>query len=421
MRNFAEYSLGLMASRIRRYIAALLSLFPVLVTGANVAPSRAAVFAEVCNTAREHFYDPKLNGVDWSAVCDRYAPLAEKAKTTQEFAAVVNQMLGELRTSHTHYYTPHEPEYFQLAGIFWPVLESKLKAFLSNGRPDYVGIGIFTAEHNGRTFVADVLSGFPAQSAGLRVGDEILAVDGKQFEPISSFIGRTDQPLSVMIRRSADGAPQELPVVPKLVDPTTMFLDAMKASVEIVNYHAAKVGYLHIWSYAGEVYQDQLEAELDDRLHDADALVIDLRDGWGGASPSYLRPFLVPPMTTIWRMRDGKEQRHEEAWTKPVCLLVNENTRSGKELLTYYFKKAHRGLVVGIRTAGAVLPGKPFVLSDGSLLFLAVGDGLIDGHRPEGNGVVPDVQVPFPLEYADGKDPQKERAIELVSQAAHRK
>jgi carboxyl-terminal processing protease len=96
MRNFAEYSLGLMASRIRRYIAALLSLFPVLVTGANVAPSRAAVFAEVCNTAREHFYDPKLNGVDWSAVCDRYAPLAEKAKTTQEFAAVVNQMLGEL-------------------------------------------------------------------------------------------------------------------------------------------------------------------------------------------------------------------------------------------------------------------------------------------------------------------------------------
>jgi carboxyl-terminal processing protease len=175
MPNFAEYSLGLMASRIRRYIAALLSLFPVLLTGANVAPSRAAVFAEVCNTAREHFYDPKLNGVDWSAVCDRYAPLAEKAKTTQEFAAVVNQMLGELRTSHTHYYTPHEPEYFQLAGIFWPVLESKLKAFLSNGRPDYVGIGIFTAEHNGRTFVADVLSGYPAQSAGLRVGDEILA------------------------------------------------------------------------------------------------------------------------------------------------------------------------------------------------------------------------------------------------------
>lgn len=401
-----------------RIAAALLLLFPILCSGAKVTRSFAALFTEAWETVRDQFYDPKLNGLDWSALRDHYAPLAAGAKTREEFAAVVNRMLGELRTSHTRYYTTKEPEYFQLAGIFWPVLEAKMKAILPNGKPDYVGIGIFTATHNGRTFVADVLSGFPAQSAGLRMGDEILSVDGKPFEAIGSFAGKADQRLTITIRRKADIAPQELSIVPKLLDPTTMFLDAMKASVEILNHQQTKIGYLHIWSYAGELYQKQLEAELDDRLHDADALIIDLRNGWGGASPSYLRPFLVPPMTTIWRSRDGKEVRHEEAWTKPVCLLVNENTRSGKELLTYYFKKAHRGLVVGSRTAGAGLPGKPFVLTDGSLLFLAVGDGLIDGKRLEGTGVVPDVEVALPLEYADGKDPQKERAIEVVSETA---
>jgi carboxyl-terminal processing protease len=43
---------------------------------------------------------------------------------------------------------------------------------------------------------------------------------------------------------------------------------------------------------------------------------------------------------------------------------------------------------------------------------------LIDGKRLEGTGVVPDVEVALPLEYADGKDPQKERAIEVVSETA---
>jgi carboxyl-terminal processing protease len=299
------------------------------------------------------------------------------------------------------------------------VLESKLKPFLPNGRPDYAGIGISTASRDGRLFVADVLSGSPAAVGGVKIGDEIVSSDGARFHPINSFAGKSGQHVALEIRRQNGGATQVLRVVPKLLDPTTMFLDAMKASVEIVTRRDVKIGYVHIWSDAGEIYQDQLEEELDGRLHNAAGLVIDLRNGWGGASPSYLRPFLVPPMTTTWTMRGEKPQIHEEAWTKPVCLLVNEGAKSGKELLSYYFKKAHRGRIVGTRTAGAVLPGKPFVLSVGSLLYLAVGDGLIDGKRPEGEGVPPDEEVPFPVEYAEGNDPQKDRAIEIISREAH--
>ena len=105
-----------------------------------------AVFEEVWETVNENFYDPNFNGVDWTAEREKYAPQAAQAKSTEEIAGVINQMLSELQTSHTHFYTQAEPAYYQLLGIFAPgsSLEEKLAEFLPEGRIDYTGIGIFT-------------------------------------------------------------------------------------------------------------------------------------------------------------------------------------------------------------------------------------------------------------------------------------
>lgn len=93
-------------------------------------------------------------------------------------------------------------------------------------------------------------------------------------------------------------------------------------------------------------------------------------------------------------------------------MLVNEGSRSAKEVLAYGFQKAKIGSLVGTKTAGAVVAGRPFLLADGTLLYVAVADVYIDeNQRLEGKGVTPDIVVPFPIEYAQGNDPQKERAI----------
>jgi carboxyl-terminal processing protease len=404
------------------WLLSCVTMFAFVALAARWSPAatatRSATFAEIVQTVRENFFDPQLRGLDWNAVTARYRPHAEAAPTADEFASVVNDMLSELHSSHTHYYTPESPEYFQLSGIFWPTLAPKLAPRLPMQRPNYVGIGISTVSRNGKTFVSDVLAGSPAAGAAVRTGDEIISVDDKQFHPIRSFAGKQQKRVELKLGRAVSSEPELISVTPIILDPTTMFLDAMKASVGTTVRNGAKIGYVRIWSYAGEQYQDQLEDELDGRLHEADALVLDLRGGWGGASPNYLRPFVVPQMTTTWIMRGGQRRAHDEAWTKPVCLLIDGGTRSGKELLAYYFHKARRGPLIGSRTAGAVLVGKPFVLSDGSLLYLAVGDGQIDGQRLEGTGLTPDVEVPFELEYSDGSDPQKERAIEIMSRDA---
>jgi carboxyl-terminal processing protease len=95
-------------------------------------------------------------------------------------------------------------------------------------------------------------------------------------------------------------------------------------------------------------------------------------------------------------------------------MVVNNGSRSGKEILAYGFKKYGLGKLIGTKTAGAVVGGSPFLLEDDNLLYLAVVDVWIDGERLEGKGVIPDIEVPFPLEYAQGKDPQFNKAVDVL-------
>ena len=177
-----------------------------------------------------------------------------------------------------------------------------------------------------------------------------------------------------------------------------------------------RIGYIRIWSYAGRQYQDALEAELaSGKLKDADAVIWDLRDGWGGAQPDFLDIFNPRgPVMTVTD-RNGGQDIVNFRWRKPVALLVNAGTRSGKEVLTFGFKKYGFGEVIGERTAGALLAARAFLLSDDSLMIVAVDDVTVDGERLEGRGVDPTIRVPFDLPYAAGRDPQLDRALRALT------
>ncbi|MBW4583414.1 MAG: PDZ domain-containing protein [Tildeniella nuda ZEHNDER 1965/U140] len=381
-------------------------------------PSPAKVFEQIWQTVNDNFYDSKFNGVDWKAMRQKYASQATQARSSEAMAVVVNQMLAELNVSHTRYYTSAEPEYYQLAGVFWRRgIQRQLKPFLPNGKLEYVGIGAYTRDVDGKTFVRAVLDGSPAAKAGLKVGDQILSVNGKPFQPVESFAENADRPVQIQIQRTPDAGTQTIAVTPKRLDPTTMFLDAMKASVQVIDRGGKKIGYIHIWSYADDAYQRQLEQELSDRLSQVDGLVWDLRDGWGGAEPSYLNPFTAPAPNVTFTNRDGTKGSFNLPWKKPVVMLVNQGSRSGKEILAYGFRQFRVGRIVGSKTAGAVLAGRAYIMQDGSLLYVAVADVLVDGQRIEGKGVAPDIDVPFTVPYAQGRDPQKEGAIAAVLEA----
>jgi carboxyl-terminal processing protease len=144
-------------------------------------------------------------------------------------------------------------------------------------------------------------------------------------------------------------------------------------------------------------------------------LIWHLRDGWGGASPEYLDLFNPRGPDLKFTDRDGKAGFAGFKWRKPVAALINGGTRSGKEVLSHGFKTYKFGPLVGTRTAGALLAGRGFMLSDGTFLMVAVNDVSVDGERLEANGVEPTVEVPFDIRYSAGKDPQLDKALELLT------
>ena len=144
---------------------------------------------------------------------------------------------------------------------------------------------------------------------------------------------------------------------------------------------------MHVWSYAGRQYQGALEDLIGDgALKDADALVWDLRDGWGGAQPQYLDLFNPHSPTMKVTARNGETDLVDVKWRKPVAALINGGTRSGKEVLAYGFKEYRLGELIGSRTEGAVLAATAFLVGDEGLLLLAVEDVVVDGRRLEGAG-----------------------------------
>jgi carboxyl-terminal processing protease len=424
--------------RVRHLSSALLGLalaatlpatmdgFPGMANAETHAPAAASnreatretnlkIFDEVWSRVRDSFYDPKVGGMNWEAIGKKYRPQA--AQPDAKLAGIINEMLAELGASHTGYYTPAETAYYDLADIFAGGLRRNLpRHFPPNGEVSYVGIGILTQVMEGRHFVSGVLAGFPAAAAKLLVGDELIKVDGAPFEPIGSFTDKAGKTVILTIRRGARTDTQTIVVVPQRLRPNEMYRVAMEKSARIIDVGTLKVGYVHVWSYARFAYQQQLENLLTSgALKNADALIWDLRDGWGGAEPGYLDIFNARSPTMTLTERGGEQNIVNGKWRKPVVLLINEGTRSGKEVLSYGFKKYGLGPVVGTRSAGALLAGRAYLLSNGCLLLVAVADVSVDGERLEGRGVTPTVAQPFDIRYAQGNDPQLVRALGVVA------
>jgi carboxyl-terminal processing protease len=391
----------------------LLRLDPDAWAQVDTAPR---LIEEVSRLVSGRFYNPEVVARVWARARAAHLPAAA---TSEEVATALDAMLAELGASHTGHYAPSELAYYELLDIFArDEFAPRLRALFPDGRVAYTGIGVVPRAFEGRVFLAGVYHGSPAERAGLLVGDEIVSADGEPFDPIASFANQAGMPVRLEVRRVEAGPSFPVDVVPERIRPNEFFLSAMRASIRVIERDDRRWGYIRVWSYARRQYQNLLIEELaQGRLKDVDGLVLDLRGGWGGAQPEYAELFVGGAPIMTYAGRDGREAFASFRWRRPVVVLVDEGTRSGKEVVTYGLKR--QGVrVVGTRTAGALLAGRAFLLSDGSLLVLAVSDVRVEGERLEGRGVIPDVEVPFRLPYAAGRDPQLEAALAELAHAS---
>lgn len=395
----------------------LLCLFPLVSTTAECQATYPDLFEEICQIVEQNFYDAALIQEKFPSIKAEYAQKISTETTHAEFSALINAMLKHLNASHTYYMSPADYEYYHLAAIF--SFLPAIKTLFHNQEITYPTVGIITTTINRQCFIASVLPGSIAEQAGLLVGDEIVAVNGMPYQPIHSLKDAIGKQVSFDIRREPKGNVRTFGLTPKQVNPKQEMLDAETASIRIIEMRGKRIGYIHIYSYAGQEYHDELVTAISwGILKDADALIIDLRYGLGGADPTYLNIFnqRVPVLTREDRTR--KTEQYDPQWRKPAVLLVNQTSRSGKEILAFGAKQYQLATVIGERTAGAVLGATLFPISNGDLLYLAGQRCLIDGVNLEGVGVPPDIEIPMDIRYCQGKDIQLERALEYLLESS---
>ncbi|VVS94516.1 S41 family peptidase [Desulfoluna spongiiphila] len=398
----------------RRFALAATACFVVLfcagASGAGDSSSQGKLFAEITGIVETHFFDPHRIDQRFPVIKEHYRPQILGA-SPEAVPRLVNAMLGELNASHTSYLTPDDPEYYYLAALFSRIPE--IGALFPQKGVIYPTVGVFTQRVKGRFHVVSLLAGGAAEKAGILKGDEILSVNGESFTPVASLRPLVGTDAVFEVRREEGTAPFSVTMQPVLMNPKEEMLAAQKVSVRVMEKGGRRIGYIHIYSYAGEEYHKALRDALAwGPLKDADALIIDLRYGLGGAWPSYLNIFNrnIPVLEVI--DREGNRNRVDTQWRKPAVYLVNGYTRSGKELLAFGAKKYGAPTVIGERTAGQSLAGRLFPLSNKALLFLAVQGCRIDGVDLEGVGVEPDIEVPFEVPYCSGQDAQLHKAVE---------
>jgi carboxyl-terminal processing protease len=386
----------------------------------------AECFDKVWQIVYKEFWDPHFNGVDWENAKKRYRSKALAAKDHESFAVIVNQLLSELKTSHTYYYTKWNPDYYTLQAALisgdlrennttdTSVLEKHLPGlYSSQANPHRTGIGVVTKKLNGRHYVTTVLASSPAKKAGIVLGDWIVEVNGRPFHPIRSFENKHGHELEVTIQRSSSVSSRyKLKVTPIDRKERQLFEnDTLAHPKKLMNHKGHRFLYIRLWWLLGWKMRGAFEVGLMD--YDTEGIIIDIRDGFGGSpATEYIHPFLKGGLETITQeyITRNRTGRSTVSDNRPVIVLINGGSRSGKELLAYYFKKTKRGLLIGERTAGYVCGGSYKRISEESMLLYGASMLIVDGKRLEGIGVEPDIKVPFDVRFAAGRDIQLERA-----------
>lgn len=257
-----------------------------------------------------------------------------------------------------------------------------------------------------RWFVRAALPGSPAADAGLKRGDEIVSVDGVPLAPVASFSRlRPTVKARVTYKRLAYEKSATVDVATRVESVQETLLRAMQTSRHLYDLDKVKIGYVWLPAATNPAFKDELTEAVAAFQKDADALVLDLRDAFGGADLTYLEPFFA---------LDG----HDAAYTKPLVVLIDAETRSGRERLAWMLKRQKRATLVGEATAGDYAVTTVRDVAGGDYL-VALASTAVDAKLPA-ETVMPDVPVERGLMYTAGADEQLSTALKAAVGAAKR-
>lgn len=290
---------------------------------------------------------------------------------------------------------------------------------------EFEGIGaVVTMNEDGQLVVVSPMEGQPAMEAGLRAGDIILEVDGREITGMSL----TD---AVLLIRGPRGTTVKLTVLRPGTEGVLTF-EIVRAKIETTTVasrmleEAPEIGYIRLGLFGERTVRELREAIQDLQDQGAKAFILDVRNNPGGLLSSAIdvtSQFVADGLIVTERWKDGRERpfraRRGGVLTDPdipLVVLVNKGSASASEILAGAIQDLGRGILVGEETFGKGSVQQVYTLSDGAQLNVTVAHWLTpNGDDINEQGILPDVVVPLTQEQIEaGEDSQLQRAIEIV-------
>lgn len=268
---------------------------------------------------------------------------------------------------------------------------------------EFEGIGATLTYTNGQAVVVAPLEGSPAEKAGIRPGDVIVAVDGEDVTEfnLSEVIGRVRGPKGTSVVLSVIHAGEQTPTDVRIVRDKIAL-----SSVTSTILPGTNVLMVRIASFSDNVGSDLEQIISQARAEGANSIILDLRDSPGGLldeAVAVASQFLAEGDVMLEQDADGERRalraRPGGAATDdiPVVVLINEATASAAEIVSGALQDNDRATLVGTQTFGTGTVLNTFELDDGSALLLATRQWLTpNGRELWHKGIEPDIVIELP-------------------------
>ena len=363
------------------------------------------MFEETWANVDENYYDPKFHGIDWDKIRKYYEGFLPNLRSRANLRVLINDMLGELNSSHTGFSSTGEEE----------------KLFFGNKS---IETGILF-DDNAPYKVKAIVANSPAdkKDKDIKAGDILVAVDGEKVEEDQNrdkYFNRPTLPDAVTLTFKRDG--NTFIVKIHTETPGTLkgqlFDEWIAGNQKAVDDKTGKrIAYIYMKNMGQEAL-NQFMIEVADEAYNRDGLILDLRYNTGGNVHDQVLRILSQRPYLNWKYRDGKITSQPNFFPagKPIVLLINEQTLSDGEMTSAGFQQLKLGPVVGTETYRWIIFTSAKSMVDGSVCRMPCwGCFKLNGDDLEKTGVTPDIPVANTIQdRTNGKDPQLDRAIEEV-------
>ncbi|MEK9129933.1 MAG: S41 family peptidase [Patescibacteria group bacterium] len=305
------------------------------------------------------------------------------------------------------------------------------KEFYDDLQGDFEGIGAELAIRNNILTVIAPLANSPAEKAGIKSGDQIYRIDKLDAinlsleNAVTKIRGKGGTKVILTIKRNNVSELKEVAIIRSKIHIGSVEWKLIENDKEII--------HLTIRQFNDDIKSEFREA-IDKILSQEKrpkAIILDLRNNPGGFLDASVEiaSYWLPSNTVVVKEKfDGQEKEYKTENNSVLdkiqtIILINQGSASASEILTGALQDYKKATTVGEKTFGKGCVQKVEDLSGGSMLKLTVADWLTPlGRIINDKGIDPDIKIEMTQsDYEQDKDPQLQKAIELIHNSKNTK